>query len=57
MANLNWKNRIFGQKLPPPRVRKAVADILGDIGETVLQKEMAETLLPTTRFNLDYKTA
>lgn len=41
----------------PPRVRKAVADILGDIGQTVLQKEMAKTLLPTTRFNLDYKTA
>lgn len=41
----------------PPRVRKAIADILGDIGQTVLQKEMAKTLLPTTRFNLDYKTA
>lgn len=41
----------------PPRVRKAVADILGDIGQTVLQKEMAKTLLPTTRFNLGYKTA
>ena len=41
----------------PPRVRKAVADILGDIGQTALQMEMAKTLLPTTRFNLDYKTA
>ena len=41
----------------PPRVRKTVADILGDIGQTVLQAEMAKTLFPTTRFNLDYRTA
>lgn len=41
----------------PPRVRKVVADILGDIGQTVLQAEMAKTILPTTRFNMDYKTA
>ena len=41
----------------PPRVRKVVADILGDIRQTVLQTEMAKTILPTTRFNLDYKTA
>lgn len=41
----------------PPRVRKVVADILGDIGQTMLQTEMARTLLPTTRFNVDYKTA
>ena len=40
----------------PPRVRKVVADILGDIRQTVLQTEMAKTILPTTRFNLDYKT-
>ena len=39
----------------PPRVRKTVTDILGDIGQTVLQAEMAKTLLPTTRFNLDYR--
>ena len=39
----------------PPRVRKTVTDILGDIGQTVLQKEMAKTLLPTTRFYLDYQ--
>ena len=41
----------------PPRVRKVVADILGDIRQTVLQTEMVKTILPTTRFNLDYKTA
>lgn len=41
----------------PPRVRKAVADILGDIGQASLQAEMKKTLLPTTRFRLDYKTA
>ena len=41
----------------PPRVRKTVTDILGDIGQTVLQAEMTKTLLPTTRFNLDYRTA
>ena len=39
----------------PPRVRKVVADILGDIRQTVLQTEMAKTILPTTRFNLDYQ--
>jgi len=41
----------------PPRVRKVVADILGDIGQTSLQAEMRKALLPTTRFNLGYKTA
>lgn len=41
----------------PPRVRKVVADILGDIGQNMLQVEMEKTLIPTTRFNLDYKTS
>lgn len=40
----------------PPRVRKVVADILGDIGQGVLQTRITKTLLPTTRFNLTYKT-
>lgn len=40
----------------PPRVRKVVADILRDIKQTVLQREMEKTLLPTTRFNINYKT-
>ena len=40
----------------PPRVRKAVADILGDIKQAALQREMKKTLLPTTRFNMNYKT-
>lgn len=40
----------------PPRVRKVVADILGDIGQGVLQTRVSKTLLPTTRFNLNYKT-
>lgn len=48
---------VFLAKSYPPRVRKAVSDMLGDLGQTVLQKEMAKTLHPTTRFNLDYKTA
>lgn len=39
----------------PPRVRKTVADILGDIGQSRLQSEVAKTLLPTTRFNLSYR--
>jgi hypothetical protein len=38
----------------PPRVRKAVADILGDIGQPQLQSEVSKTILPTTRFNLSY---
>lgn len=41
----------------PPRVRKVVADIMGDIGHPVFQRQLTKTLLPTTRFNLDYKTA
>ncbi len=40
----------------PPRVRKVVADILGDIKQAALQREMKKTLLPTTRFNMNYKT-
>lgn len=44
-------------KCYPPRVRKVVADLFGDVRQAVLQAEMANTLLPTTRFNLDYKTA
>ena len=38
----------------PPRVRKTVADILGDIGQPQLQSEVSKTILPTTRFNLSY---
>ncbi len=41
----------------PPRVRKTVADILGDIGQPRLQSEVSKTLLPTTRFNLSYRTS
>lgn len=41
----------------PPRVRRVVADILGDIGQAMLQTEMTNTLIPTTRFNFNYKTA
>ena len=40
----------------PPRVRKVVVDILGDIKQAALQREMKKTLLPTTRFNMNYKT-
>ena len=46
---------VFLAKRYPPRVRKVLADILGDIGQTALQAEMTKTLLPTTRFNLDYQ--
>lgn len=41
----------------PPRVRKILGDILGEIGQPVLQQEVASTILNTTRFNLNYKTA
>ena len=51
------KKSYLWRKVTRPRVRKVVADILGDIRQTVLQTEMAKTILPTTRFNLDYKTA
>ena len=54
---LELEKIVFLAKSYPPRVRKVVADILGDIRQTVLQTEMAKTILPTTRFNLDYKTA
>lgn len=38
----------------PPRVRKVVADLMGDIGQSALQTELKKTILPTTRFNLNY---
>ncbi len=41
----------------PPRVRKVVADLLGDIDQLALQTNMEKTLLPTTRYNLNYKTS
>ncbi len=41
----------------PPRVRKTVADLLGDLGHAELQSELEATLLPTTRFNTNYKTS
>ncbi len=41
----------------PPRVRKTVADLLGDLGHADLQSELEATLLPTTRFNINYKTS
>ena len=39
----------------PPRVRKVVSDILEDIAQTALQREMRKTLLPNTRFHTNYK--
>lgn len=39
----------------PPRVRKVVADMLGDIKQTALQQRLEKTLRPTTRFNTNYK--
>jgi hypothetical protein len=39
-----------------PYVRRVVADLLGDVGSPVLQKEVEQTLSPTTRFNLAYQT-
>jgi hypothetical protein len=41
----------------PPRVRKIVADMLGEIGQQDLRQELTRTILPTTRFNLNYKMA
>lgn len=40
----------------PPRVRKIVADILGEIEQYDLRQELTRTILSTTRFNLNYKT-
>lgn len=39
----------------PPRVRKIVSDILGEIGQQGLQQKLTSTILSTTRFNLNYK--
>lgn len=36
----------------PPRVRKIVADILGELEQHDLQQEISDTILSTTRFNL-----
>lgn len=41
----------------PPRVRKIVADILGEIGQQDLQCEISGTILSTTRFMFSYKTS
>lgn len=39
----------------PPRVRRTVADILGDIGQPSFQADLVRTLLPSTHFNLNYQ--
>lgn len=41
----------------PPRVRKVIADLLKELGQVSLQGELESTLLSTTRFNMNYKTA
>lgn len=41
----------------PPRVRKIVADMLGEIGQQDLQCEISGTILSTTRFMFSYKTS
>lgn len=38
----------------PPRMRKIVANILGEIGQYELRQELTSTILSTTRFNLNY---
>jgi len=38
----------------PPRVRKILGDILEDMNYTDLQKELSQTIIPTTRFDLHY---
>ena len=40
----------------PPRVRKTVADMMGDLGQTFLQTEMVKTIPTTARFRLRYET-
>ncbi len=39
----------------PPRVRRIVADMLDEIGQQELHRKISDTILPTTRFNLNYK--
>lgn len=39
----------------PPRVRKTVADLLGDLGQSALQEELARTIHRKTRFKLRYE--
>lgn len=51
------KKIVYLSRCYPPRVRRAVADLLGDIGQPELQSEISKTILPTTRFNLDYRTS
>ncbi len=56
-SQIELKRIVALAKRYPPRVRKVIADMMGDIGQTAFQTEMMGTLLPTTRFNLGYKTA
>jgi len=39
----------------PPRVRKTLADMMGDFNLTVFENKLIENILPTTRFNVNYK--
>lgn len=39
----------------PPRVRKVLSDIMEDMDLQKLQQELIETILPTTRFDFNYK--
>lgn len=54
-SNSELKKVVALAKYYPPRVRKVVADMLGDMERTDLQREMKKTLRPTTRFNMNYK--
>jgi len=38
----------------PPRVRKILGDMLGDLHLPELQIELTRTISPTTRFDLNY---
>lgn len=41
----------------PPRVRKVLCDMFGDLHFVELQSEVFKTILPTTRFELNYRRA
>ena len=39
----------------PPRVRQTIADMMGDLSHTQLEVKLRKGILPSTRFNINYK--
>jgi len=54
LSNANLKKIVSLSKNYPPRVRKILSRMLHENNNSDLEKQLAETICPTTRFNLPY---